>query len=170
MVNKLLLSTKIEDQYHYNFEAVLLKPFVTQIIQYYPFPNKEHRVNFSCPEGLKAQIDKETFKSVVTNLIENAIKYSEHPAFIDIKLVDELNTFTMKCKDIGLGIKDNEKQLVLDKFYRVGDEEYRSTTGSGLGLFIVHSIVSAHQGSITISDNKPKGTIVSIQIPKTQKP
>jgi len=169
MVNKLLLSSKIEDQYQYNFEPVELYPFVSQIVQFYPKGSIDHKINFSCPTDLIVDVDQETFRSLLLNLIENAIKYSSPPATISIELTKEKECVLINVIDKGIGINHSEKEKVIGKFYRIGNEEFRSTTGSGLGLFIVHSIVQSHTGSIEIKDNLPKGTIISIRLPLNQK-
>ena len=57
------------------------------------------------------------------------------------------------------------KRRIFEKFYRVGNEDTRKTKGTGLGLYIVNEIVRAHKGSISVSDNTPKGTIFSIVLP-----
>ena len=169
MVNKLLLTTKIEDQYQYNFEQVELDVFTRRIIKNFPMEQVTHDITLTCPSELTAEIDQEAFQSVLLNLIENAVKYSKAPASIELIYTDQKSSILLEVKDQGIGIKDEEKQQILGKFYRVGDEEFRSTPGSGLGLFIVHSIISSHNGIIQFHDNKPKGTIVSIQFPKFQK-
>lgn len=168
MVNKLLLSAKIEDQYQYNFEEVHLKYFISFIIYNYPFQKGMRQVSVECPAELKADIDQEAFTSVIQNLIENAIKYSDQNDNIIIKVYQENKSIIIDCIDTGMGIKESEKKEVIKKFYRIGNEEYRSKQGSGLGLFIVNEIVKSHNGQLSILDNKPKGTIIRINIPVTQ--
>lgn len=169
MVNKLLLSAKIEDQYQYNFEEVNLKLFISFLIDNYPLQKGKRSLSIKCPSDIKAEVDQEAFKSVIQNVIENAIKYSAEDDDILLKVTQEKQNIMIDCIDEGFGIKDSEKKEVLKKFYRIGNEEYRSTEGSGLGLFIVNEIIKSHHGHLTILDNKPKGTIIRIQIPETQK-
>jgi len=169
MVNKLLLSAKIEDQYQYNFEEVHLKYFLSFIIYNYPLQKGRRQVTIDCPAEIKAEVDQETFKSVIQNLLENAIKYSSLDDDIMVKVSLDNNNIVLECIDEGKGIADTEKTEVLKKFYRIGNEEFRSTEGSGLGLFIVNEIIKSHHGKLTILDNKPKGTIIRIHIPMSQK-
>ncbi len=170
MVNKLLLSSKIEDQYQYNYEPIEMQSFISELIQFYPKGSSHHKIDFSCPPDLIAEVDQETFRSLVLNLLENAIKYSKAPANISVELGQHKEYLSLQVKDQGIGISDDEKAQVVGKFYRIGNEEFRSTTGSGLGLFIVNAIVKSHNGTIEILDNTPKGTIVSIRLPLHQKP
>ena len=78
----------------------------------------------------------------------------EHPEHIELKIADN-----------GIGIPEREKKQVFEKFYRVGNEDTRSTKGTGLGLYIVNKIIQAHQGTISIEDNLPQGTRFRIQLP-----
>ena len=71
----------------------------------------------------------------------------------------------IKVSDQGIGISDDEKSQVWRKFYRVGHEETRETKGTGLGLWIVQSVVTAHGGHISVEDNRPQGSIFSLILP-----
>jgi signal transduction histidine kinase len=68
----------------------------------------------------------------------------------------------MKVTDEGIGIPDDEKMKVFDKFYRVGNEETRRTKGTGLGLYICKKIAQAHKGDIVITDHLPQGTTFTV--------
>ena len=74
----------------------------------------------------------------------------------------------LEIADNGIGIADIEKKKVFERFYRIGNEDTRKTKGTGLGLYIVDQIVKAHQGTITIRDNRPQGTIFTVQLPVEQ--
>jgi len=67
--------------------------------------------------------------------------------------------------DKGIGISDEEKHKIFEKFYRVGNEETRNTKGTGLGLFIVKHVVNFHHGEIKVSDNAPTGTVFRVTLP-----
>ena len=67
--------------------------------------------------------------------------------------------------DYGIGIPVKERAKVFHRFYRIGNEDTRSTRGTGLGLYIVKQIVKIHKGKIQILDNLPKGTIFKIILP-----
>jgi two-component system phosphate regulon sensor histidine kinase PhoR len=64
-----------------------------------------------------------------------------------------------------MGIPDKEKQRVFTKFYRVGNEDTRTTKGTGLGLFIVKGLIDKHGGQLELLDNEPQGTIFRIYLP-----
>lgn len=103
------------------------------------------------------------FRSILVNLFENAVKYSHSAPEISVKLWTRSNTIFVSVADRGIGIKEDEKLRVFDKFFRSGNEETRQTKGTGLGLFIVKYLVELHHGSISVSPNKAKGSIFEIQ-------
>ena len=107
--------------------------------------------------------DEIAIKSIILNLLENAIKYSDENPDISIVLSSDQQQILMKISDKGIGISDKEKELVFNKFYRSGSEETRKTKGTGLGLFIVKYLVNQHFGKISIYDNQPKGSIFEIK-------
>jgi two-component system sensor histidine kinase CiaH len=112
-------------------------------------------------------VDKESFYSLVYNIAENAVKYStENQGLIDIELKSFNGSILLIVKDQGIGIPVSEKSKVFDQFYRIGQEEVRSSKGTGLGLYIANQIAKAHSGKISISDNNPSGSVFTVQFPK----
>jgi signal transduction histidine kinase len=107
--------------------------------------------------------DQLAFRSVLVNLIENALKYSNSKPDISVKLWTSTNVIFVSIADQGIGIQDDEKLRVFEKFFRSGNEETRQTKGTGLGLYIVKYLVEHHQGSISIRSNTPKGSIFELQ-------
>jgi signal transduction histidine kinase len=107
--------------------------------------------------------DQLAFRSILVNLIENALKYSNSTPDISVKLWTSSSSIFISIADQGIGIKDDEKLRVFEKFFRSGNEETRQSKGTGLGLFIVKYLVEHHQGSISIASNTPKGSIFELQ-------
>jgi len=108
-------------------------------------------------------IDKTAFHSVLVNLIDNAIKYSAEEIKVEIEIRRDGNRVLLKIADKGIGISPTDKEKIFDRFYRAGNEETRKTKGTGLGLFIVKYLVEQHNAKITVTDNKPRGTIFQIE-------
>jgi signal transduction histidine kinase len=111
--------------------------------------------------------DAMAFNSILTNLLDNASKYSAQHSEIEVVLSKERDIITLVIKDQGIGITPSEETKVFNKFYRAGNEETRNTKGTGLGLYIVKNLVYMHQGNIKIAGNQPKGTIFTIQLNST---
>lgn len=125
---------------------------------------KDHTIHLNL-ESLDTYIDKLSFESILTNLIENSVKYSPKDSAITIELKSKNSEFILSISDEGMGIPNEEKKHLFNKFYRVQSDLTRYTKGTGLGLFIIKHLVNSHQGSIKLLDNNPKGLIVKIKIP-----
>ena len=72
-----------------------------------------------------------------------------------------------RIADDGLGIPDDEKKKIFQKFYRVGQEETRNTKGTGLGLYIVEKILALHNGKVSVKNNLPSGSVFEVELIKT---
>lgn len=165
MVNNILATSRIEKKGFELFpEQLELSQFVKGLIKKYtPFVVQE--VNIQCDEDVIVEIDPLGFELIFQNLLENASKYSEPNSVITINLSQKPGLICLKVKDQGIGISDEEKTKVLTKFYRVGEEGTRKSKGTGLGLFLVNNLIHEMKGKLTIQDNKPQGTIFSVEIP-----
>lgn len=108
------------------------------------------------------------WKIAVNNLIENAIKYSDKEGKIFIALQQEDNQAILSVTDEGIGIPDEEKIKIFNKFYRVGAENSRKSKGTGLGLYLTAEIIKHHDARITVKNNTPKGTVFEVTIPSIQ--
>jgi K+-sensing histidine kinase KdpD len=104
-------------------------------------------------------------ETVLSNLIDNAVKYSLKAPKISITALIENNELVISVVDEGVGIPLEEQQRIFSKFYRVGDEEIRTQKGSGLGLFISNEFVKLHKGSIGFKSNKENGSIFYFKLP-----
>lgn len=113
-------------------------------------------------EGVILHADKFAITNVVTNLIENAIKYSPPCAHVEVKLYMKDKDLIFAVYDRGVGISDEDKRHIFNKFYRVGNESTRKTKGTGLGLYIVKTVLQRHDASIRVLNNEPFGSIFEV--------
>lgn len=104
-------------------------------------------------------------KNLVTNLIENSIKYSNPNTEILVLTKNAGNSFILEVADQGIGIEEEHKEKVFEKFYRIQSGDIHTVKGFGLGLYYVKKVVEGHFGLIKIKDNKPSGTIFIIELP-----
>jgi signal transduction histidine kinase len=118
--------------------------------------------------GVGAELDPEAFAIVISNLLENAMKYGGSNPKIAVRLVVERGHAHLDVSDNGAGIPMEEVPYVFDRFYRGGDEMTRTTDGTGLGLYLVKQIVSAHRGSVAITANGPGGKTFRVTVPARQ--
>ncbi len=95
---------------------------------------------------------------LLSNLLENAIKYAPQTSPIQITLSKSADTIRLEVIDEGAGVADSEKKKVFDKFYRVGNENTRKAQGTGLGLYLCKRICDSHHAIIFVTNNQPKGS------------
>jgi len=107
--------------------------------------------------------DEQALTSIITNLVDNALKYSGEEKKIQVQLNQQDAYILLEVKDQGVGISKPDKEKIFTRFYRAGNEETRRTKGTGLGLYIVKKLVEAQRGDIQVKDNTPKGTAFSIR-------
>jgi len=116
-------------------------------------------------ENVMLVADRFAITNVVNNLIENAIKYSPPCAHVSVRLKNrEGSRVFFSVADQGDGIPEREKKLIFNKFYRVGNESTRKTKGTGLGLYIVKTVLQKHNGTIKVKDNAPSGSIFEVTL------
>ena len=113
--------------------------------------------------------DPEELAAAVTNLVDNAIKYSNPPARVQVTArCHERGTVEICVRDHGVGIPQSELRRIFDRFYRVDHEDVRARRGTGLGLFVVKALVEDLGGRLRAhSDGRGKGTTMTISLPHT---
>lgn len=164
LVENMLLATKIESKsYTFPKENFNLSELVNSVAGRLQIHTCSSQIiKLSVQKGLIIEGDKFALTSVVTNLIENAVKYSPPCAEVYVNLSRKKDQIQFIVADSGIGIADQEKSRIFGKFYRVGSEDTRKTKGTGLGLFIVKQVLDKHQASIKVKNNQPSGTIFEV--------
>jgi len=113
---------------------------------------------------VRAEMDREAMAIVVSNLLENAVKYGGDSPVVEIDLVFDGSKAVLEVSDNGRGILEEEQGLIFDRFYRSGDEMTRTTGGTGLGLYLVQQIVEVHRGKVDVADTGPDGTTFRVTL------
>ena len=159
LAENMLVSMQIEnDKYQYALSEIDLSEMATQIIEN---QNIKGEITGNLTAGIRVQGDNFILRMVINNLIENAFKYSNDQP-IEVNLFERNNQKIIEVKDQGIGIPKEEYKNIFKKFYRIQEEETRTTKGTGLGLFIVKEAIERHNGSVWVGVNDPKGTIFRV--------
>jgi len=167
LVDNILFAAKIErDTHGFSNEEVNLSDLVHLLVEKFQTNKKNIQILTEIEDEVYYSTDQMGFISVVMNLVENAIKYSEVNSMVNVSLISTDAAITLAVRDQGFGIPDEYKKKVFDKFYRVGNEDTRKTKGTGLGLFIVGRFIEIYKGRITLTNNTPKGSIFELSLPK----
>jgi signal transduction histidine kinase len=158
LVDNLLLSAQLETN-HYEplMTQINLSELINKIIDKYAEPrNLQERIIKNIEQQVFITGDEFAIETIVINLLTNAEKYSDNN--ITILLKSDNKHIILSVLDLGIGISDDDKVKLFDKFYRVGEEQTRKTKGTGLGLFIVKKLVKINHATIDVKNNHPSGT------------
>jgi len=110
--------------------------------------------------------DIDLLEQAFSNIIDNAIKYTQRGGTTTIKTQEEDTAIKIMVSDTGIGIPEEEIQHIFERFYRVDKEHSKKSGGTGLGLAITHRIVKAHNGEIIVKSSVGKGSKFTIVLPK----
>jgi two-component system phosphate regulon sensor histidine kinase PhoR len=111
------------------------------------------------------ELNEEGFTIVVSNLLENAVKYGGENPRVGVRLIVRDRRAILEVSDNGAGISEDDSKLVFDRFYRGGDEMTRTSNGTGLGLHLVKQIVQAHHGQVDLAQSGPGGSTFRVILP-----
>ncbi|MCC6679086.1 MAG: hypothetical protein IT436_18330 [Phycisphaerales bacterium] len=131
-----------------------------------PALDKDMKLRFDLPPKLPViQGDRDKIVLAVHNVIANAIKYTPAGGEVSVKVVEDGPGVVIEVADNGIGIKEDEIEMVFEKFYRAKDRRVASITGTGLGLALARQVVRLHGGDITVKSHLDKGSTFTIAIP-----
>jgi signal transduction histidine kinase len=131
----------------------------------------EAAVCYSGPSSLLLKGDSTALETAVLNLLDNAVKYSADQVVVKVSLEEDTNgSARLSIADRGVGMNRAHLRFIFNRFYRIGSEVRRSRTGTGLGLFIVKSVVKAHGGTVRVeSEGEGRGTTFILHLPRVVK-
>ena len=165
LIDNVLLVSRLDAG---EFIFTLIQKNISELVlktvnRYYKREINSGELQVKVTNNIFGEIDETTFPSIITNLIDNAIKYSPDQKEIVIELSIKNNKPILIVGDEGCGISADDKEKIFAKFFRAGNEETRRAKGTGLGLYIVNYIVNNHNAKIKVKNNQPKGTVFEIQ-------
>jgi signal transduction histidine kinase len=170
-VHNILDIGKIEQNVKtYNFSWEEIQPIIGEAIALFhgDLTKEEIVIHKELPkEIIKLNIDRDAIKQALTNLLDNAIKYSTNQGEITVRLFENKDDVEIQIQDKGIGISLEDQKKIFDDFFRSPEAIQKSPKGVGLGLRVVKYIMEAHKGEVRIKSHLGEGSIVSLIFPKT---
>lgn len=167
LVENLLSITRIENgNIQINKEVELINEIVLEAMHHISKDSASHIIQLDLSDNfIFVKIDARLIIQVIINIVNNAIKYTPKGSIIRVttKKIDQ--SLLLEISDDGEGIPDNQKEKLFEMFYTCNNLKGDSRRGLGLGLALCKSIIEAHEGSIKIVDNYPKGSVFAISLP-----
>ncbi len=166
LVDNILFAAKIErSEPGFSNEEIEASEIVSRVTERFGQNKKRIRVVPFIQPNIFLRLDGLAFTSMVINLIENAIKYSDEETEVQVRLFTKGTRAVFEVADHGVGVPVALRNKIFEKFYRIGSEDTRKTKGTGLGLYIVKRFVEIYEGDISVRDNTPDGSIFSVNLP-----
>lgn len=126
---------------------------------------KDVEVVFESMRPVSAEVDEVKMTLILSNLVENAIKYNKEHGRVKVVLDADHQFLQLEISDTGIGIPKEAQEHIFERFYRVDKSHSREIGGTGLGLAITRSAVLMHRGSIKVSSEEGEGTVFTVKIP-----
>jgi two-component system, OmpR family, phosphate regulon sensor histidine kinase PhoR len=169
LIRDLLSLSKIELEEHIRpNKDIDLKDIIDHVIQAQnqSLSQNDVKINFDCKKDARRIVgDRDKLIEIFSNLIENAIKYSERGKNINISLKKKNDQILASVKDSGVGIPKDLIPRVTERFFRVDPEKSKKVGGTGLGLAIVKHLVLQHRGELNITSEEGKGSEFIVSFP-----
>jgi signal transduction histidine kinase len=165
MINNILEFSKTEKgKLEYKFEEVNVTDLVNMAINDldYWLVEKGFILKTQIEDDVIASADQDALKQAIINLLSNAIKFSRNKKEVSVGLRKENGEIRLKVEDKGIGIPEDQQDLIFEAFYRVGQKDAEDISGTGLGLTVVKEIIEAHHGRIFVESQLNEGSKFTI--------
>ncbi|MDO4454622.1 MAG: sensor histidine kinase KdpD [Eubacteriales bacterium] len=164
--NLLSITRLVEGRLNLNITEDLIDDVIAEALQHVNKKNVEHLITVESEEEfLLAKMDSRLIVQVVINIVNNAIEYTPKGSHIKITVKKQNQEVVVSIADDGNGISDDAKAKVFDMFYSGENKIADSRRNCGIGLSLCKSIINAHGGEISVSDNKPHGAVFTFTLP-----
>ncbi|MCW3107429.1 MAG: two-component sensor histidine kinase [Segetibacter sp.] len=163
LCNNILLASQLDaGEYKISKNEVNLSELVKRVFNDFKIRNASRELNGRFEDDLFVIGEELLLEMLMTNVVENAIKYSPKNTPVDISLYKDGSEIHFVVKDEGPGIAEAERTKIFEKFYRVGNEATRTAKGTGLGLYLSKQIAKDHDAEITVHNNGEKGSVFTV--------
>ncbi|MGM0124919.1 two-component system, OmpR family, phosphate regulon sensor histidine kinase PhoR [Enterococcus sp. AZ194] len=166
LIQEILQLSKDGDSVSYETKKIALRPLLDQLIQSYQSMGKEKQLQFEVvgDNGLEIETKLELFYPIIKNLVENAIQYSPENRTIHISYHQD-KALVLSVQDAGIGIDEEDRERIFERFYRVDKARSRHSGGTGLGLSIVQDYTRLLGGYVEVESHLGLGSTFTIHLP-----
>lgn len=169
LLTDLINISRIESgEMRFSFRYFPLVPLIREITRNLEAQAQAKNVTLAVHEPEEDDVevygDRDRLAQVLTNLIENAIKYNVDKGMVDVWLKPGETEILVQIQDTGIGIPPEHHKRIFERFYRVDKNRSRSVGGTGLGLAIVKHILEAHKSALHLKSEPGKGTTISFTL------
>ena len=136
-----------------------------------PVLDGQHKIRVKCPErAVHVRVDGERVKTIVSNLVSNAIKYSPEGGPVEVDVINRGGIARVSVKDHGVGIAREDLPILFTRFGRVSTPQTDHLPGTGLGLYLGRQLARLHGGEITVDSNPGRGSTFTLHLPVSTAP
>jgi len=125
------------------------------------------KITATVEPGLKVSGNRDSLTEAFLNIIENGLKYNREHGLLEVSAVSNGRNAVVTIRDTGVGIKNEDRERIFDRFYR--SDTARNEEGTGLGLSISRTIIEAHGGDIAVESELGKGSTFTVVLPASGK-
>ncbi|WP_298212175.1 ATP-binding protein [Ferrimicrobium sp.] len=169
LVTDLLDLSKLEETELHQIHDVNLNEIASECVDRYRLGAEARGIRLEATFAADPPLvsgDRWQLSSALSNLIDNAIKYSEPETEVRVTIANTATTVEATITDQGIGIPARDLSRIFERFYRVDADRSRATGGTGLGLSIVRHVIENHQGRIDVTSTEGVGTTFTILLPR----
>ena len=151
-----------------NLSVVHMHQLLEQVLENYQLQLQDKNGVVECLFNAKndlVQVDNMHFANLISNLIDNAIKYSENNILIKVSTHCTSKQLLIRIEDNGIGMSKETVKRIFEKFYRAHTGNLHNVKGFGLGMSYVKTVIDAHKGKIRVESIVGKGSIFTVEIP-----
>lgn len=164
MINGFLNISRLESgKLQINKRKFDLEELFEEIVDDTSVLQSSHKINLHIDKSLQIHADRDKIGNVISNLINNAIKYSPGGGNIEINCTTANDQIVTRVKDNGIGIRQEDTDKLFDRYYRV--EENHTISGFGIGLYLCAEIIRKHYGNIWVESQLAKGSSFYFSLP-----
>lgn len=166
LVERILsMSMKERGNFRLDIAEANLKDLLAKVAQETKLRTKKNcDIQIEAEDGLVGSFDVKLMSSVVSTLVDNAVKYSGESVLIQLKAFSKDRHLIISVADNGIGIDPVHQKHIFEKFYRVPHGDIHETKGYGIGLYFAKTIVERHGGNITLNSTPGKGSTFTIEL------